>query len=86
VREAFERYGPVKTVQLVKDTKGIPRGYGFVEFVDPRDMTSTSCVCVCVCVCVCMCMYVYGCVISFCEYLRPPLCVCVRVVCVSVCE
>lgn len=40
IREAFERYGRVKKVQLVKDQDGKPRGYGFVEFVDPRDMTT----------------------------------------------
>lgn len=34
-----ERYGPVKKVRVVNDKEsGKPKGYGFVEFEDERDM------------------------------------------------
>ncbi|XP_024533570.1 serine/arginine-rich SC35-like splicing factor SCL33 isoform X1 [Selaginella moellendorffii] len=38
LRGPFERYGAVKDVYLPKDFySGEPRGFGFVQFIDPRD-------------------------------------------------
>eukprot|EP00245_Coleochaete_scutata_P014973 TRINITY_DN649_c0_g1_i1.p1 TRINITY_DN649_c0_g1~~TRINITY_DN649_c0_g1_i1.p1 ORF type:complete len:232 (-),score=15.19 TRINITY_DN649_c0_g1_i1:614-1309(-) len=38
LRAPFERYGPIKDIYLPKDYHtGEPRGFGFVQFVDPED-------------------------------------------------
>lgn len=39
LRDEFERYGPVKDVQIIKDKyTGKPRGYAFVEFESSHDL------------------------------------------------
>merc|ERR1711871_548313 len=38
VLREFENYGPVKSCTMVKDDKGKPRGYCFIEFERERDM------------------------------------------------
>merc|ERR1719353_1045283 len=38
IRREFENYGPVKQVIMIKDQKGKPRGYCFVEYERERDM------------------------------------------------
>lgn len=38
IRREFENYGPVKSVMMIKDQKGKPRGYCFVEYERERDM------------------------------------------------
>lgn len=38
VRREFENYGPVKSVMMVNDKEGKPRGYCFVEYERERDM------------------------------------------------
>ena len=38
IRKEFERYGSVRTVKLVVDKKGKPRGYAFVEFEHSQDL------------------------------------------------
>ncbi|XP_008802724.2 serine/arginine-rich SC35-like splicing factor SCL30 isoform X3 [Phoenix dactylifera] len=43
LRAAFERFGPVRDVYLPKDYyTGMPRGFGFVEFVDPYDASEAQ--------------------------------------------
>lgn len=37
LRKAFERFGRIKTVRVIKNLEGQSRGYGFVEFEDERD-------------------------------------------------
>ncbi|KAI9033361.1 hypothetical protein DFJ74DRAFT_601278 [Hyaloraphidium curvatum] len=36
--QAFETYGAIRTVTVVKDKEGKSRGYGFVEFESERDL------------------------------------------------
>ena len=38
LRKEFQRYGPLKSIQIVHDTQGKPRGYAFIEFERERDM------------------------------------------------
>lgn len=38
LRREFEEYGPIKTVRIVVDLDGKPRGYGFIEFEREKDM------------------------------------------------
>eukprot|EP01063_Lacrimia_lanifica_P039312 TRINITY_DN8610_c1_g1_i1.p2 TRINITY_DN8610_c1_g1~~TRINITY_DN8610_c1_g1_i1.p2 ORF type:complete len:372 (+),score=92.75 TRINITY_DN8610_c1_g1_i1:117-1118(+) len=40
LKKAFDTYGPIKTVRVVKDLQGKSRGYGFVEFENKADMNS----------------------------------------------
>ena len=38
LRMPFECFGPLKDVYLLKDYyTGEPRGFGFVQFIDPQD-------------------------------------------------
>lgn len=37
LQDAFEQFGPVRTVAIPKDRDGVPRGYAFVEFEEERD-------------------------------------------------
>lgn len=37
LQDAFEPFGPVRTVAIPKDRDGLPRGYAFVEFEEERD-------------------------------------------------
>eukprot|EP00602_Paraphysomonas_sp_CaronLab_P007301 CAMPEP_0185035296 /NCGR_PEP_ID=MMETSP1103-20130426/26413_1 /TAXON_ID=36769 /ORGANISM="Paraphysomonas bandaiensis, Strain Caron Lab Isolate" /LENGTH=354 /DNA_ID=CAMNT_0027572309 /DNA_START=43 /DNA_END=1108 /DNA_ORIENTATION=+ len=39
LRREFEQYGPIRTVKLVLDNNGKPRGYAFIEFEREEDMT-----------------------------------------------
>ncbi|GKV30319.1 hypothetical protein SLEP1_g39140 [Rubroshorea leprosula] len=43
IRRPFERYGPIKDIYLPKDyyTRE-PRGFGFVQYVDPQDATEAK--------------------------------------------
>ncbi|KEP61972.1 UNVERIFIED_CONTAM: RNA recognition motif-containing protein [Hammondia hammondi] len=38
LRREFEQYGSIKRVRLIYDRNGKPRGYGFIEFENDRDM------------------------------------------------
>jgi len=38
LQREFEQYGPLKTVRLVQDKEGKPRGYAFLEFEKEGDM------------------------------------------------
>lgn len=38
LKREFERYGPVKSLRMVEDEEGRPRGYAFVEFEREADM------------------------------------------------
>uniref|UniRef100_A0A6B2LB09 U1 small nuclear ribonucleoprotein 70 kDa n=1 Tax=Arcella intermedia TaxID=1963864 RepID=A0A6B2LB09_9EUKA len=38
LKREFEVYGPIKTVRMVTDLEGKPRGYAFVEYERERDM------------------------------------------------
>lgn len=38
IKDEFEYYGNIIKVKIVKDKKGISRGYGFVEFESSRDL------------------------------------------------
>ncbi len=38
IRAALETYGAIKSVRVVRDREGRPRGYAFVEFANERDM------------------------------------------------
>jgi len=40
LRREFEQYGPIRSVKLVLDNDGKPRGYAFVEFESEDDMTT----------------------------------------------
>mmetsp|Transcript_740 Transcript_740/g.726 ORF Transcript_740/g.726 Transcript_740/m.726 type:complete len:459 (+) Transcript_740:69-1445(+) len=40
LRREFEQYGPIKTIKIVVDHDGKPRGYAFIEFEREEDMTS----------------------------------------------
>jgi U1 small nuclear ribonucleoprotein 70kDa len=40
LRREFEQYGPIKTVKIVLDNEGKPRGYAFIEFEREEDMTN----------------------------------------------
>ncbi|GKV21777.1 hypothetical protein SLEP1_g31725 [Rubroshorea leprosula] len=43
LRRPFERYGPIKDVYLPRDYySGEPRGFGFVQYVDPQDATEAK--------------------------------------------
>lgn len=39
LRREFEQYGPIKSVKMVLDNDGKPRGYAFIEFETETDMT-----------------------------------------------
>jgi U1 small nuclear ribonucleoprotein 70kDa len=39
LRREFEQYGAIKSVKMVLDNDGKPRGYAFVEFETEKDMT-----------------------------------------------
>ncbi|KAH8675780.1 hypothetical protein BX600DRAFT_453557 [Xylariales sp. PMI_506] len=36
LREAFTKYGEIKSVHVAKNERGLSRGFGFVSFVDPK--------------------------------------------------
>lgn len=38
VRREFETYGPIKSVRVVTDQEGQPRGYAFIEFEREGDL------------------------------------------------
>merc|ERR1712070_993221 len=38
VRREFENYGPIKSVTMIQDLNGKPRGYCFIEYERERDM------------------------------------------------
>lgn len=40
LRREFEQFGPIKTVKMVLDNEGKPRGYAFIEFEREEDMTN----------------------------------------------
>jgi len=40
VLREFENYGTVKSIKMVKDKAGKPRGYCFIEYEKERDMRS----------------------------------------------
>ncbi|XP_039059058.1 serine/arginine-rich SC35-like splicing factor SCL30A isoform X1 [Hibiscus syriacus] len=43
LRRPFERFGPLKDIYLPKDYyTGEPRGFGFVQYVDPADATEAK--------------------------------------------
>ncbi|GMJ07134.1 SC35-like splicing factor 30A [Hibiscus trionum] len=43
LRRPFERFGPLKDIYLPKDYyTGEPRGFGFVQYVDPSDATEAK--------------------------------------------
>lgn len=39
LRREFEQFGPIRTIKMVQDLEGKPRGYAFVEFENEKDMT-----------------------------------------------
>ena len=39
LRREFEQFGPIKSIKIVQDLEGKPRGYAFVEFENEKDMT-----------------------------------------------
>ena len=39
LRREFEPFGALKSIQMVQDLQGRPRGYAFVEFEREEDMT-----------------------------------------------
>jgi len=39
LRREFEPFGTIKSIQMVHDLEGRPRGYAFVEFEREDDMT-----------------------------------------------
>lgn len=41
LKEAFGRYGSIKSVRIVKDLEGNSRGYGFVEFKSKSEFKCT---------------------------------------------
>jgi len=38
LKEAFEQYGPIKSLRIVRDLNGKSRGYAFIEYENPEDM------------------------------------------------
>jgi U1 small nuclear ribonucleoprotein len=40
LRREFEQYGKVKSVKMVTDRQGKPRGYAFVDFESEHDVTA----------------------------------------------
>lgn len=38
LRREFETYGPIKSVRVVTDQEGQPRGYAFIEFERESDL------------------------------------------------
>ena len=38
LRREFEQYGPIKSIKMITDKTGKPRGYCFIEFEQEKDM------------------------------------------------
>eukprot|EP00906_Rhabdomonas_costata_P012191 RCo017415 len=42
IRDSFIQYGPIVSVEVVRDTNGAPRGFGFVEFKKRHSVRKAS--------------------------------------------
>lgn len=45
LKREFESYGPIKSIKMIKDESGKPKGYCFIEYEHERDMHCKYCIC-----------------------------------------